>query len=945
MRRIALVLGVLVVGALGVLAGPAAAIERNCPAGQTWSPSQGACVKRVIARKRSPQEAHYLAIELLEGKAGKPPDPAKAAALLGGACTARNAPSCTLLGFLHENGRLGPADPRRALALYQEGCGLDDAEGCVAAAAVYARGLLGTPDPAAAIAPLTKACELGSGAGCVTLAQKYDQALGVERDADKAKTLYLRAHERLAAECPKSGQSCDQLGTLYVFGSGVAVDYAKARAAFASGCDAGSGNACRAVGYMLQRGYGTPPDAAAALPYYQKACDQFDNADGCAEAGAILTNSGSADAARLNALADRACKLSTAQCSLQAFLYATGRGGTRDEALATATYLRACQAGNALACSAAAGRIARGEGVAADGDLATSIWQRACETGSGEDCFQAGIAYRDGELVKADPARAFALLASGCVRKSANACEAAADLALAGEDGSGEKQPARAIELYVTGCTLGHGETCTRLGDVYRDGEGVSVDAVRAVDAYRRGCEARDGVGCAAAARMYAEGAAGLEADLPSAFAGHARACQLGEGASCHAIEPLAERAKALPETRTKAAALLQAACDGKPPVEDACQALGLAYAGNGSLVGRDVRRGYGLVNESCGRGHRSSCLVLANFLSAGVGVVANKDAARERYAALCDQDLPEACWQLGNLFLEEGKWRDATPLYSRACDDGMAPACTNLGFQLYTGRGAAWNVAEAAAAYRKACDLGDAYGCANLGEVTEYGIGVTPDDAAAAALYERACTEAHAAGCPRLGVMYEQGRGGKRSDAARARALYERSCDAGSPDGCHALAVLGDRAGDPRSDVARVAVRAFDLATALAEQNPYYAYVVGTFHRDGLTVARDPAEASRWFDKACEGRDPLGCIAAGEAHLAGAGGKRDATAAVAMFDRACAAGVERACARAAEAKRVVPMSGKGCACRGGGDGPGALVMLLVVAMIILRRRPAARPG
>lgn len=915
--------------------GRAEAIERNCPAGQTWSPSQGACVKKAVVRKRSPAEAYYLAIDTLEGKGGAKADPARAATLLAGACAARHAPSCALLGFLHQNGRLGAADPRRALELYQQACALDDADSCISVSSVHARGLLGAPDPAAAIAPLAKACDLGSGAGCVGLAEKYDQALGVERDPEKAKALYTRAHERLGAECPKSGQSCFQLGLLFAFGNGVAVDHKRAGQVFVTGCEAGSGAACYAVGYMLQRGLGAPADADAALPYFIRACDQYDNADGCVEAGTILTNGGSTDAARLTALAERACRLSTAQCSLQAFLFATGRGGTRDQAQATETYLRACQAGNALACSAAAGRIAHGEGVAADGALATQIWERACETGSGEDCFLAGLAHRDGELVKADAARAFALFSTGCVRKSASACEAAGDQLLDGQDGTGKAQPDRALELYGAGCALS-AQICTRLGDVHRTGEGVPADAARALAAYVRGCEAGDGAGCAAAARLYL-GDATRKPDLPSAFAAHARACQLGEGASCFTLEPLAAEAQANAETRAKAVALLQAACDdGKRRVEDACQALGLAYAGDGALVARDPRRAFALINDSCARDYPSSCLVLANFLTVGVGVVANKAAARERYTTLCDRDLPEACWQLGNLLVDEKAFTEAAALFSRACEEGLAASCNNLGFQLYTGQGVTWNVGEAAAAYQKACDLGDGYGCANIGELTEHGIGVAPDDAKAAALYERACDAQQVAGCPRLGVFFEEGRGGKPVDRKRARELYRRSCDGGSPDGCRALAVLGERDGEPRSEVAKVALRAYDLARAQAETNPYYAFVVGTFHRDGLTVPRSAKEARVWFDRACEGRDPLGCMAAGEAHL----GERDATAAVAMFDRACAAGVDRACQRATEAKRSVPMSGRGCGCRGGGDaGLGLAILLLGLCG---RRRRAA---
>lgn len=929
--------------------GTAAAADRNCPAGQTWNPGQGACVKKVVARKRSPEEAYYLAIDKLEGKDGKA-DPAKAAALLQGSCTAKHGASCQLLGFLHEGARLGAADPKKALELYQKACTLGESEGCVSAANVYSRGLLGQPDPAAAIAPLTRSCDLGNGGGCVRLAEKYEQALGVERDEARAKSLYQRAHERLSTECPKSGQSCYQLGLLSVFGHGVEVDYKKAREVFVAGCDAGSGFSCYAVGYLIHRGYGTEADADAALPFYSKACDQYDNADACAEAGAILTNRGSTDAARLTALADRACVLSTAQCSLQAFLWATGRGGTRDETKATETYLKACQAGNALSCSAAASRIARGEGVTADGVLATQIWERACETGSGEDCFQAGLAHRDGELVKKDLPRAFELFSTGCVRKSAGACEAAGDMALSGEDGTGRKVPDRALALYTTGCELeGGGETCTRLGDVYRDAEGVPADPHKAVAAYTAGCKAGDGQGCASLARMH-EGDSGVKRDLQSAFAEHAWACQYGEGNSCYALGPLADATNASDELRGKAVALLQAQCDdSKRRVEDACQALALAYAGNNGLVAKDARRAFALVNESCSRGQRSSCLVVANFLTEGVGVVANKEAARERYATLCDQDLPEACWHLGNVYVDLGRFEESTPLYARACEEGMAAACNNLGFNLYTGQGATWNVSDAAAAYQKACDKGDPYGCANIGELTEYGIGVPPDDAKAADLYLEACGDDAIAGCPRLGLMIEEGRGGQQKDVKKARELYAKSCTAGSPDACRSLAALAEKEGESRQEVAKLAVRAFDLAKAQSEQNPYYAYVLGMFHRDGVGTPADKAEAVRWFDKACEGRDPLGCIAAGEAHLSGEGGARDVQRAVAMFDRACAAGVDRACARAGEAKKLPMSGGKGCACGAGGGGDSDMpIMLVLVALVAAaswcpRGRPAPR--
>ncbi len=930
-----------------LITGRAAAVERDCPTGQTWSPTLGACVRRAVARKRSPAESYYAAIDLIEGKRGAP-DPTRAAPLLERSCAARHAASCTLLGFLYEGGRLGAADPGKALVHYERACALGDTDGCVSTSNVHAKGLLGDPAPAAALAPLTRACELGSGRGCVTLAEKYEQALGVARDEPRAKALYARALERLTAECPKLGPSCYQLGLLHTFGKGVERDYGKARAVFTAGCEAGSGTSCYAVGYLIQRGFGADADEASALPYHLRACEQYDSADACHDAGAILASQAGTDPARLNALAIRACKLSAEQCDLEAYLLTTGKGGTTDQTRATQTYLRACQAGNALACSAAASRIAHGEGVPADGALATQIWERACETGSGQDCWQAGVTHRDGELVKADRARAFELLTTGCTRKSAIACEDAAEMALSGEDGTGRKNPGRAVAMLTAGCELGRGDSCTRLGDVHRDGEGVAVDPHRALAAYTLGCQAGDGAGCMGMARLHE---AGPLKDLPAAFAEHARACQLGEGSGCRILETLSQHAGANDATRAQAAALLAASCEGTAHVEDACTALAQSYA-FGGLAGKDPKRALAVAKASCGRGYRPACMLIADYVVLGIGVVANPGAARERYTTLCDQDLPEACWKLGTMLSQDGKHTDAASLFHRACEEGLAAGCNSFGFCLYTGQGATWNVGEARTAYERACELGDDFGCANVGEIYQFGIGVPVDLTAAATSYAKSCDQVAVAGCARLGELTERGAGGLKPDPAAARALYARGCDAGAPEACRALAGFDERAGKSSPpEIAKLYQRAYDLASQQAPTNPYYAYVIGTFHQDGIGVTRDARVASTWFDKACEGRDPIGCLAAGEAHLAGASGQRDATQAAAMFDRACAAGVERACARASQAKKVVPMSGQRCGCgsgsgSGSGEGDAGVIAIAGVAACVLarrRRRPAPR--
>jgi uncharacterized protein (TIGR03382 family) len=905
--------------AVAAAAAPALAIDRDCPTGQAWSPNLGACVARQATPKASPSARYYDASARLDR--GTAAEATKAVGILTATCGARHAPSCTLLGFVLERGRAGARDPAAAAERYQRGCDLGDADGCLGAASVWALGLTGDPAPAKAIAPLTRACTLGSGRGCYVLAEKYAVALGVPEDDRQAATLYAQALARLSTECPSSGPSCYYLGLAYRDGNGVAVDAAAAARAFATGCDGASGAACFALGQLYRDGALGVGERDRALDYFDRSCQRYDNPDGCHAAGAILAARDDADPARLTALAERACQLSTAACDLAAFLYATGKGGATDETRATNAYVTACQAGNATACSAAAARIAHGAGVPADGPLAVRIWERACETGSGTDCYQAALAHQGGELVPAAPTRALALFELGCVRKSAAACE---DAALARLDGvGGDADLARATNLFDIGCALGRGETCTTWGDALRDGDGFAADRAGALAAYQRGCGAAipDGAACAAWAELTDDRVAGLTAA--------ARACRLGDARACEGLDARARTASADDATRQATVATLADGCAATPPVDAACTTLAGLYGFGGYLVSAQPRRGHALALDACRRGARDACLYAADDLASGAGVVADTSAARSLYAELCDADVPTACLRLGTLLADDDRPADAAQLFARACDDGLASACTSLGFAAYTGRGVDWDVARARDLYQRACDAGDAWGCADLGELEELGVGAPPDAAAARAHYQAACDDVASVGCARLALSLEA------ATPTVAHGHATRACADGDPLGCAIAARLTTTDAATR---ARLAQRAHDLAAAQAAANPAAAYLLGRFAADGVGTARDPAASARWFDRACAGRDPAGCLAAGAVHADAGRGDQ----AVAAYDRACAAGVTRGCELAASVRRRLPLGVRGCTCTSGGA-PGDLGVALAGAALLIRRRRARR--
>ncbi|MCE9572740.1 MAG: sel1 repeat family protein [Deltaproteobacteria bacterium] len=964
-RFVAIVVTLLVVA----FARPAGAVERTCAAGQTWddtagkcvakaarhcgagaiwSPNLGACIKKQAARRLSPEEKYYQAIDQLEGKV-RGASAARGAALLTEACTAKLAPACTLVGYLYLNGLGVAKDAPQALAFDRQGCELGDDDGCIGAADVHSRGLLGEVDHASAIPLLATACGRQSGRACVLLGGKYANALGTEEDQAKATASYQRAYELLRADCPKSGPSCYQLGLLFAEGLGRAADPAQAYGAFDEGCKAGSGDACNQVAQALLAGTGAAVDRPAAFEMFNRACVQYDHAAACHDA-AVMVVQGQAtlpdDA--LVARAQRACELDARQCDMVGYLAGTGRAGTKDQAVAVAHYAMACNAGNGGSCTVLGNRSETGNAMPKDGDAAVGFWNRGCENDDADGCLDAGKAFADGELVKADAGKAFQYGRLGCLRGSGEACSWAGGLLADGADGSNVKHADQALLYYDRACEIGWNPGCALAGNAYRDGLGTKVDMATARARYVRGC---DGVGdslapaaCEALGRLHYNGDGGPK-DLGQALTAFARACRFNIGQDCYFLDAIAREGELGSADQARVDQSLREACDAK--VDDACVARGWVLA-QGYSGARDPRAAFGLWDAACTRGATTGCLALAGAYRDGTGVVADPEQARRRYTELCNKDTAQACTALAGMLAEQDKHADAFNLYQRACTAGDGNACNSVGFAHYTSHGAPWDVVKAAAGYQKACDLGEPVGCSNVGELYEYGIAYAKDPTKAYAFYQKGCTPSSDIGCGRLARYYATGAGGAPVDTARAIKEYRRACDSAfnTPEPCRELGDLLRTTGQGKpSEIAQLGQRAFDRAKELARTNPFYQYVLGTYYLEGVATVKDPKKAADLFVSACDGYDPVGCLAAGRLLLA-SGAPADRERAVVQLDRACAAQVTEACDLAGTARagdKTVPLAPRkgGCACATGSAGDGALPILIVGLAWLRRRRRA----
>ena len=129
-----------------------------------------------------------------------------------------------------------------------------------------------------------------------------------------------------------------------------------------------------------------------------------------------------------------------------------------------------------------------------------------------------------------------------------------------------------------------------------------------------------------------------------------------------------------------------------------------------------------------------------------------------------------------------------------KACSDGIAVTCQNLGDIYYKGKKVKQNYLEAVNYYGKACDAGYIAGCSALAFMYEEAQGVNLDYAKAVKLYAKACVGYDFKGCHRSGILYQKGLGGTEQSFLKAKEFFTKACSDGDP---RALQIYEELFGD----------------------------------------------------------------------------------------------------------------------------------------------------
>lgn len=330
-------------------------------------------------------------------------------------------------------------------------------------------------------------------------------------------------------------------------------------------------------------------------------------------------------------------------------------------------------------------------------------------------------------------------------------------------------------------CMKGDAQACVILGERARAGhQGQKVDVGQARDFLKRACEAGSARGCAILGDWYNRNEWGLR-------------------------------------KRGEAPELLDKGCQGREPV--ACLRLGERYY-FGDDVTQDRVRAQQLMAQArsaaiarCEAGDGEACDLMVGMSLWGFGARADRGETQRFTLQACALGQMGRCLALAQMNYDvEAAAKKGRVIAQRACDDGRAEACFELGRAVQWGADGAQDLVAARGLFERGCRQGSAGACDALAEFFRLKLGGEASveqregaEASLQAVLEAACEQGHGRSCDELGDWLSQ-----REEASahlRARAAYLKACKQGWDFSCNRLARLWEKGIGGDADASKKAV------------------------------------------------------------------------------------------------------------------------------------------
>lgn len=195
----------------------------------------------------------------------------------------------------------------------------------------------------------------------------------------------------------------------------------------------------------------------------------------------------------------------------------------------------------------------------------------------------------------------------------------------------------------------------------------------------------------------------------------------------------------------------LEAECQGGDA--SACHELGtkLVEAPPGQ---RDLERARTLQDKACKAGNDKACTALGELKSRGLGGPVDVEGAMALFTTACEHGELNACARQARLLHVDRKFKEAKPLFEKACAGGEPLGCNGVATYLRDGVGGKVSPKKARELFDQVCEEGLPESCANLGIMLVKGQGGPKDLTRGKGLLARACKDNISAACIELKHM-----------------------------------------------------------------------------------------------------------------------------------------------------------------------------------------------
>jgi len=283
---------------------------------------------------------------------------------------------------------------------------------------------------------------------------------------------------------------------------------------------------------------------------------------------------------------------------------------------------------------------------------------------------------------------------------------------------------------------------------------------------------------------------------------------------------------------------------------------------------------------EECEQGNVTSCSILGDMYSDGIGTSQNIYLAQKAYKKACEFNNNHACSELGKLYSGAIKRQSTSQnntniseeytqnepntevrkvlTDSQLCESGNYEKCYKLGKE-YESKGTRNDYKEAFRVYKKSCEASHTYtldACYALGNLYKNGLGVRKNYRLSSKLFDHVCKSNNNQACGDLGEMYLYGYGVKQN-TLKAMGLLNKGCERDNMKSCTAL---------------------------------------GTLYVTGEKISEDYAKAHHYFEKACFKGDALACYNMGNIYENGIGRAQNMLEAKEFYRTSCNAGLQESC-------------------------------------------------